>query len=185
MFVYEDVKMTTGSFRVFSSYSRFLTLIFVLLASTYGLAAGRQGTFPIEPNETITPGKVCDRPTEFRYAEHIAYCERNVSTGTKAAVIRQYDVELGFSIEQMERMDFKIDHFIPLCMGGSNDSENLWPQHKSVYVHTDPIEQGLCDLMVRGQLSQSEAMIMIRQVKHDLSQANSMISDINQRLRNR
>ena len=36
------------------------------------------GAFPIGPNESVTPGKVCDRPDTYRYPEHIAYCEREI-----------------------------------------------------------------------------------------------------------
>ena len=65
----------------------------------------------------------------------------------------------------MERMDFKIDHFIPLCAGGSNDSENLWPQHKSVYVETDPIEPIICEKMAQGLMKQKDAVLLIQDLK--------------------
>jgi hypothetical protein len=81
----------------------------------------------------------------------------------------------------MNRADFKIDHFIPLCAGGSNDSVNLWPQHKNVYEITDPIEPLLCAKMAQGRLSQTDAIKLIVRAKTDLSQV-ALVIKILQRL---
>ena len=90
-------------------------------------------------------------------------------------------MQLGYAIESMNRQDFKIDHYIPLCAGGSNDSSNLWPQHKSIYEITDPIEPLICKKMALGKLNQALAVELIMTVKNDLSQA-SMILQRLQRL---
>ncbi len=82
----------------------------------------------------------------------------------------------------MRRQDFKIDHLIPLCIGGSNETENLWPQHKSIFVHTDIIEQRLCDLMIAGKMLQAEAIGLIREVKANTSRAEAMRRDLEARL---
>ena len=159
--------------------------LFLVLPSGALFAEGHQqasGYFPTGPNDSVTPGKLCDQPDSTRYPENIPYCDRNVSSSTKQDIIHQYDVEFGFRIESMPRTDFKIDHLIPLCMGGSNSRENLWPQHKSVFVLTDPIEQGLCELMAQGHLTQTDAVSMIRDVKHNLNMADHMMRDIDQRL---
>ncbi len=135
--------------------------------------------FPAGPNQQLTPGKLCDKPTSFRYPEHIAYCERNVTYETKEFLIKNYDVKLGFRIESMDRAEFKIDHFIPLCAGGSNDTVNLWPQHKSVYEITDPVEPLICDKMAMGKLSQADAVKLIIRAKTDLSQVSAVIQLLN------
>lgn len=144
----------------------------------------QSGAYPTGPQESVTPGAVCDNPDTYRYPEHIAYCERNVSSGTKAAIIRDYDVQFNYSIQSMPRTDFKIDHYIPLCMGGANAVKNLWPQHKSVYTITDPLEQKLCQLMSMGKLQQAEAIRMIKQVKNHLDEAPDMERDVDARLGN-
>ena len=82
----------------------------------------------------------------------------------------------------MERAQFKIDHLIPLCAGGSNEEVNLWPQHKSVYELTDPIEPVLCDLMKRGAMKQEEAIRIIREVKNNLETAKDVLAALKQRL---
>lgn len=142
------------------------SLVFTLSAVSAQFPVANK--YPIGPDPVMTPGAVCTKPTSRRYAENIAYCERDVSSSTKNAIIGRYDKELGFSIRRMNRGDFKIDHFIPLSIGGSNDTTNLWPQHKSVYAHTDPIESHLSNLMVAGKIKQKEAIEIVKDCKLNL-----------------
>jgi hypothetical protein len=121
--------------------------------------------FPIAPNPKLTPGKLCDHESTYRYPEHIKYCERDVSSDLKKEIFVQYDQNLGFETTKMDRNSFKIDHLIPLCMGGSNDEDNLWPQHQSIYEHTDPIEPFLCGKLADGKLKQAEAVQLILTIK--------------------
>ena len=152
--------------------------IIALLFLSYAFA-GQQGTFPTGPNLTETPGKLCDTPTTHRYPENINYCERNVDPYTKKAIIQKYDSLFGYTIESMDRKDFKIDHLIPLCAGGANSTENLWPQHKSVYEVTDPIEPLVCQKMEAGKLLQADAVKLIIQAKTHLDQVPTIIDKLN------
>ncbi len=142
------------------------------------------GPFPKYPDEQLTPGILCadDEADYRRHPEKVPYCERDVDSGTKRDIIREYDEELGFKVGSMQRSDFKIDHFIPLCVGGSNDRKNLWPQHKSVYEHTDAIENQLCNLMQRALMKQAEAVDTIRHVKFNLDEAAVVRRDLDERL---
>jgi hypothetical protein len=67
----------------------------------------------------------------------------------------------------MERTTFKIDHLIPLCLGGSNDTDNLWPQHESIYQNTDPLEPFLCEVLASGRIKQLEAVELILTIKQN------------------
>src|SRR5690606_13002989 len=134
--------------------------------------------FPHGPDDELTPGTLCDSPSEFRYPERIPYCKRNLETQTKRHIIKVYDQVLGFEVGQMNRMDFKIDHLIPLCAGGSNDEANLWPQHKSVYEITDPLEPEICNKMAQGRLKQAEAVNLILEAKTDLDKAPEILKYI-------
>lgn len=127
--------------------------------------------YPTIPSQELTPGSLCQRPDSYRYPEHIKYCERDVSSRDKARIIESYDQALGFNIRSLNRSDFKIDHYISLCVGGSNKSNNLWPQHRSVYELTDPIESKLCVLLQRGEISQAFAVDTLKHVKNNLDDA--------------
>ena len=151
-----------------------VSLFFVNLAS----AGENASRFPKNPNLTETPGKLCSSPSSVRYPEKIAYCERDVDTYTKNAIIQKYDSLYGYSIRQMNRGDFKIDHLVPLCAGGANVEENLWPQHKSVYNVTDPLEPLICEKMAAGRLKQADAIRLVLQAKMNLDQVQNIIKQI-------
>lgn len=123
------------------------------------------GRFPIKPNLDMTPGSLCQHASSTRYPEHIKYCDRNVEGDIKGQVFSNYDHEFGYRTSQMERSQFKIDHLIPLCMGGSNNIDNLWPQHATIFEHTDPVEPYLCSLMADSKIKQAEAVQMIITIK--------------------
>lgn len=152
--------------------------LFVVL-SVVSAQAGRYQDFPSKPDPQVTPGELCHRPTARRYPEGIDYCARDVMSDTKRAVIQVYQTRLGYSIMANGRQNFKIDHYIPLCMGGSNEPKNLWPQHKSIYVHTDPLEPLLCEKMANGSLRQKDAVELIMRAKNDLRQIPAIINYVN------
>lgn len=154
-----------------------LTVISLMIVTTSVFAYSPD--FPVGPNQQLTPGKLCDKPAEYRYPEHIAYCERDVTYDTKEVLIQQYDKQLGYHIEKLNRDDFKIDHYIPLCAGGSNDVSNLWPQHKSVYEITDPVEPLVCKKMAEGKLKQADAIQLIIRAKNYLNQTNDVLKILN------
>jgi hypothetical protein len=120
--------------------------------------------YPTHPDLTVTPGALCEHADAKRYPEKINYCNRDVSTDEKFAVIAVYE-NLGYKIMALDRKNFKIDHFIPLCMGGSNEATNLWPQYKTIYVRTDDMERELCEQMSEGRLSQADAIKKITEAK--------------------
>jgi hypothetical protein len=166
MSVYLEIKM-----------KKFLLVLSAVLAlSSVSFANDK---YPQGPNDDLTPGKLCDKPTEFRYPEHVAYCSRKVDTNTKKAIIITYDDKLGYQIETMPRVQFKIDHLIPLCAGGSNDEDNLWPQHQTVYAITDPMEPAVCGKMAEGKLSQAHAVELVLRGKHNLDEVPEIMKEIN------
>ena len=147
-----------------------LVISFVFTASAWA------EKFPLGPNPNLTPGSVCDQPDSYRYQEQIAYCKRDVQGELKWAIIHEYNEKLGFSIQT--RNQYKIDHFIPLCMGGSNHRNNLWPQHKTVYVITDALEAKACEKMRDGVLSQRDAIQLIKTAKLNLNMAQQIEQQI-------
>ena len=75
----------------------------------------------------------------------------------------------------MNRGEFKIDHLIPLCAGGANTESNLWPQHKSVYKHTDPLELEVFNLIGKAKIKQSEAIRVIKECKLNLDRCAELL----------
>ena len=152
--------------------------LFSLLLVNFALAGGRPDRYPKNPNTVETPGKLCSGSNNYRYPERIQYCERNVDSYTKQAVILNYDKVLGYQIRSMNRQDFKIDHLIPLCAGGANTEDNLWPQHKSVYDITDPLEPVICEKMSQGKLLQADAIKLILKAKLNLDQVPASLKQV-------
>ena len=153
---------------------KLFAFVLISLVSVTSFAANQ---FPMGPDENLTPGVLCSRPDSRRYPEQIPYCSRNVDTGTKKDIFVKYD-QLGFRTRSMDRRQFKIDHYIPLCMGGANDERNLWPQHSTIYTITDPLEQLLCEKMAAGKLLQKDAVALIKEAKNHLDEVPSITSKV-------
>jgi hypothetical protein len=141
----------------------------ICLALGLALTANASALWPKTPHPELTPGSLCKTPSQYRYPERIPYCTRSVKPELKDRVVAIYDRTLGTRVGQQGRRNFKIDHLIPLCMGGSNEMDNLWPQHPEIYTLTDPVEGALCTLLQEGKIKQAEAIQMIRLAKtrHD------------------
>ncbi len=146
----------------------FLGLCLVLVTLS---ASAEQREFPLGPDPRLTPGSYCRNPDTYRYPEKIPYCNRDVDRDEKMQVIEDYNRKLGYRIERRDRPQYKIDHLIPLCAGGSNETDNLWPQHQSVYRHTDAIEGLACEKMSAGKLTQKRAVELIFRAKLHLEEA--------------
>ena len=153
-------------------------ILWLLVAVTnLSLAQNSLKEYPLRPIAKLTPGELCDRPSRYRYPEAIAYCERDVSTEQKDQVFAAYR-QNGFRLSYDQRSSYKIDHYLPLCAGGSNNNENLWPQHFSISDVTDTLEKLGCDKMALGKITQAKFLALIKRVKNDLGQANAVSSEL-------
>jgi hypothetical protein len=72
---------------------------------------------------------------------------------------RRDEVLLRYGLPAGPHPDFEIDHLIPLCLGGSDDFSDLWPQpRRSIEpqwnaVAKDQLEHFICEMVcARGQL---------------------------------
>ena len=144
---------------------RLFILSYCLLISLNALASN----YPEAPDALLTPGVLCQKATELRYPEKISYCKRDVDSHKKWDVISAYMAKIpDFNVNNENRNEYKIDHYIPLCMGGSNDVENLWPQHQSVYRYTDNLELNICKELELGEITQAIAIAKIKFAKNHL-----------------
>lgn len=144
-------------------YCLALTLLFSLFAHADFIAE-----YPQNPIQDLTPGSLCDRPDSYRYSERIPYCKRDVDSSLKNDVFQEYRHE-GYRLNPKNRSDYKIDHLIPLCAGGSNREDNLWPQHVTIYTQTDPLEHVGCEKLKAGKIKQARLVQLILAAKKNLT----------------
>lgn len=157
-------------------FLRDLVLVLAFVLPSFSAASDK---FPVMPVESVTPGDLCEDSPVRRYPENIVYCERNVDTQLKNEIIKMYDEKFGYQIRKMNRGDFKIDHFIPLSIGGSNSIDNLWPQHRSVYEVTDELELLLYEKLSQAKIKQAEAIRVMREAKTNLDRVPELKDYIN------
>lgn len=151
---------------------KIILLIAVLSSSLFAAE-----NFPQRPDPAVTPGSRCSSPTEYRYPEKIPYCKRSVSQADKADVFNLYR-KRGYELRG-PRDTYKIDHLIPLCAGGSNRPNNLWPQHQSIFGVTDMMEQVGCEKLKLGYIKQTALIDMILEGKNDLSKVPGILDELN------
>jgi hypothetical protein len=147
---------------------RFLFLTLLVSLSVNAKDVIFKAEYPMGPESELTPGSLCDRPDQYRYPEHIAYCNRDVDSHLKKEIFEDYRQE-GYRLDPKDRPNYKIDHLIPLCAGGSNHEDNLWPQHVTIYTQTDPLESIGCEKLKAGRIKQAELIRLILEAKKNLN----------------
>lgn len=112
------------------------------------------------PDEKRTPGHLCSRSDadfdEVRYAEKIPHCARNVNHATRVAVSAPYGVN------EDELKDYQVDHLIPLALGGSNSTQNLWPVPYESARNKAQFEFATYNELKEGKITQRQAIAKIR-----------------------
>lgn len=118
----------------------------------------------VTPDYSYTPGHLCspDDPNfkEYRYAEHIPYCNRVVTQQMKQEISAHYGVL------QSAWSGYEFDHLIPLAVGGDSSIDNLWPQPHAPGTPDgsegkDKLELQLYLQMRDGKITQAEAVKQI------------------------
>jgi hypothetical protein len=90
----------------------FVKLFLAILAVGLTLAANVQGHDLLVPNLKLTPGRVARTDRE----------RGGVTLKLEQKVFARY------RLPWARRAEFKIDHLIPLELGGADTLDNLWPQ---------------------------------------------------------
>ena len=120
------------------------------------LAIAPVGAFEIRPDKNLTGGSVRtgDRDAACGHAkEHrsLMYSAR------RDEILKRYGLPAG------THPDYEIDHLIPLCLGGSDDPSNLWPQPRRSIEETwnaeakDRLERLMCNMVCAGQIDTATA----------------------------
>lgn len=127
------------------------------------LALGLAWAYPETPQPNTTPGHLCSTSDahfkEFRYQEQIPYCRRRVSSGLKRRIYQDYGVPIS------QKSQYTIDHLIPLSIGGSNRTANLWPEHHEIKALRPDLEFQVFVALRDGRVSQRRAIQIILDAK--------------------
>jgi hypothetical protein len=130
-----------------------MRMIFLAVAVTALAVPALAADIRPDPNKTGgsldygTPREVCGHSREHRH----------FSNTRRDEVLRLYGMLPG------PHPDYEIDHLVPVCLGGSNDVSNLWPQpRRSIEPKwnaeaKDRLETVLCNLVCDGLLDIGDA----------------------------
>ncbi|MCK5883696.1 MAG: hypothetical protein KAG61_08410 [Bacteriovoracaceae bacterium] len=138
---------------------RFFLLLFLLISSTVF------ATSPQAPNAQLSPGDICtteDPDYRATYGEgptSVVICTRKVEYSTKLQVIERY------GLKKSNRSNYKIDHIIPLSIGGSNHITNLFPIDKNFMNIYERPEWPVYQAFRNDLISSAEARQMVYQWK--------------------
>lgn len=115
----------------------------------------------VTPDPTLTPGALCTPFSVgfdgYAYPASVPHCRRHVTLTMRRTVLAKYGVPWA------RRGTVEIDHYIPLCLGGSNDLINLWAEPLSSARKKDVLEVHLCALLRGGKITQAAAVQQIRE----------------------
>ncbi len=128
-------------------------ILFIVLSLTISNAA-----FSMQlPDPKLTPGVLCSASDPdfqgYDYPSHVARCKRNISNQEKLDVARNYG-----NIPQSQWVNYEFDHYMPLCAGGSNSPQNLWPQPIAEAKKKDVVEVQVCTALKAGTMTQDQAL---------------------------
>jgi hypothetical protein len=132
---------------------RFIAVSFCAL---FQVAALNASAFT-RPDKNHTPGVLCTSSDpdfdSFAYSAHVAKCTRNIEEDEKIQVAGWYG-----GIPRSDWPKYEFDHLIPLCAGGSNSPQNLWPQPIDEAKLKDKVEDEVCRGLREGTLTQERAV---------------------------
>ena len=128
--------------------SRYLTAIATLIGL---LSITPVGAFEVLPDKNLTGGSV-------RTGDRDASCGHAKESRGRMTAARRDEILRRYGLPSGTHPDYEIDHLIPLCLGGSDDSSNLWPQPRRSIEETwnaeakDRLELQMCNMVCDGQI---------------------------------
>lgn len=124
----------------------------LFLAVIFGLSfvANARAVDALLPNPKLTPGRVAERDKD----------RRGVTIAMEQKVFARY------RLPWERRSQFKIDHLIPLELGGADTVDNLWPQSLRAKPYGPDRKEQLAEVLLtkiaRKQMTLAQAQEEIR-----------------------
>ena len=109
------------------------------------------GAFENLPDKNLTGGSV-------RTGDRDAACGHAKENRGRMNAARRDEILRRYGLPAGTHPDYEIDHLIPLCLGGSDDPSNLWPQPRRSIEETwnaeakDRLERLMCNMVCEGQI---------------------------------
>jgi hypothetical protein len=120
----------------------------IALSSLFGANAGPHET--LIPNAKLTPGRVAVSEKD----------RHGVTAAMEQKVFRRYHLPWA------RRAEFKIDHLIPLELGGADTIDNLWPQKITARPYGSDRKELLTEVLLQkvrdGKMTLAQAQEEIR-----------------------
>jgi hypothetical protein len=120
------------------------------------LATAPVAAFEVRPDKNLTGGSV-------RTGDRDAACGHARQNRGPMPAARRDEILRRYGIAPGVHPDYEIDHLIPLCLGGSDDPSNLWPQPRRSIEETwnaeakDRLERLMCNMVCDGQIDLATA----------------------------
>ncbi|MBF0481293.1 MAG: HNH endonuclease [Desulfovibrionaceae bacterium] len=92
-----------------------LSILALMLAASVALAGDL-------PDRSLTPGAIASTDISEVCRPGYAKAHRHTPAALKERVYAAY------GITRHEPGEYEVDHDVPLCLGGADEFENLWPQ---------------------------------------------------------
>jgi hypothetical protein len=130
-----------------------ITIKLLAILMLAGAFAAPAVAFEVRPNPNMTGGSV-------RIDGHDVNTTCGQSKAHRGSMShwRRDEILTRYGLPPGTHPDYEIDHLIPLCLGGSDDPSNLWPEpRRSIEPKwnaeaKDRLERFMCDMVCSGQL---------------------------------
>jgi hypothetical protein len=123
--------------------------LIALIIGTMVSAANVQAEQTLVPNPKLTPGKVAKHEKD----------QQGVTLAMEQKVFARYHLPWS------RRAEFKIDHLIPVELGGADTIDNLWPQNLRAKPYGTDRKELLTEVLLqriaRGQITLAQAQEQI------------------------
>jgi hypothetical protein len=118
-----------------------------------GAVATPAFAFDTRPNPNLTGGSV-----RIDGHDANAACGQSKAHRGSMSHARRDEILAEYGLPPGDHPDYEIDHLIPLCVGGSDDPSNLWPEPRRSIEPIwnaeakDRLERRMCEMVCAGQL---------------------------------